>query len=89
MDLIGSLISFFIAVIAAATTGFLPAGFVGLGLSYSFQLTQYLKFLVRMLATFESQMNSVERVRHYMKNIIQEGNEKEVDEDDDVDEHNE
>ena len=54
---IGSLISVFIAIIAAATTSagggtsFLPAGFVALGLSYSFQITTYLKFAVRMIAT--------------------------------------
>ena len=54
---VGSLISVFIAIIAAATTSagggtsFLPAGFVALGLSYSFQITTYLKFAVRMIAT--------------------------------------
>jgi ATP-binding cassette subfamily C (CFTR/MRP) protein 1 len=78
LDLLGSLVSFFIAVVAASTNGFLPAGFVALGLTYSFQLTSYLKFLVRMVATFESQMNSVERVRHYMKNIDKEHTDNEV-----------
>lgn len=72
LDLIGGLISFFIAAIAAATTDFLPAGFVALGLAYSFQMTTYLKFLVRMVATAEAQMNSVERVLHYMNHIDQE-----------------
>eukprot|EP01039_Chlorochromonas_danica_P003955 gene3955-4327_t len=72
LDLIGSLISFFIAAIAAATSGFIPAGFVALGLSYSFQMTTFLKFLVRFLATLEAQMNSVERVMQYMNDIAQE-----------------
>ena len=55
LDLIGSFISFFIAVIACATPGgFIPAGFLALGLSYSFQLTTYLKFAVRMMATMEA-----------------------------------
>jgi ABC-type multidrug transport system fused ATPase/permease subunit len=53
LDLIGSLISFFVAVVAVATLkySFLPAGFLALGLTYSFQMTQYLKFAVRMIAT--------------------------------------
>jgi ABC-type multidrug transport system fused ATPase/permease subunit len=72
LDFLGSCISFFIAVIAASTTGFIPAGFVALGLSYSFQMTTYLKFLVRMVATGEAQMNSVERVMFYMNHIDQE-----------------
>lgn len=72
LDFLGAAVSFFVAVIAAATQGFIPAGYLALGLSYSFQLTQYLKFLVRMIATLESQMNAVERVRHYMTEIAKE-----------------
>ena len=72
LDIMGSAVSFFVAIIAIATSSFIPAGFLALGLTYSFQLNQYMKFLVRMIATFESQMNSVERIRHYMTNIEQE-----------------
>ena len=46
LDFIGSLISFFIAVVAVATNGFLPASYLALGLTYSFQMTTYLKFAV-------------------------------------------
>lgn len=73
LDSIGAFISFFIAVLAASTNGFIPASFVALGLTYSFQLTTYLKFLVRMLSTGEAQMNSVERIKYYMDNIEREG----------------
>lgn len=73
LDLIGALISFFIAVVAAASPGFIPPGFLALALTYSFQLTTYLKFLVRMLAQLEAQLNSVERVKYYMDNIEEEG----------------
>lgn len=70
----GSLVSFFIAAIAAATSSsdFLPAGFVALGLTYSFQMTAYLKYVVRMTAIMEANMNSVERIRFYMNEIDQE-----------------
>jgi ABC-type multidrug transport system fused ATPase/permease subunit len=73
LDFIGSLISLFIAVIAASTSGFIPAGYLALGLSYSFQLTTYLKLLVKMAAFGEAQMNCVERVLFYARNIPQEG----------------
>jgi ATP-binding cassette subfamily C (CFTR/MRP) protein 1 len=74
LDFLGSLISFFVAVIAVATlsTSFISAGFLGLGLSYSFQLVQYLKFTTRIAATLEAQMNSVERIKFYMENIVAE-----------------
>eukprot|EP01038_Epipyxis_sp_PR26KG_P009325 gene9325-12563_t len=79
LDFIGSLISFFIALIAVATpSGFIPAGFLGLGLTYSFLLTNYLKFCVRMVATLEAQMNAVERVKYYMDNIVEEGSGREL-----------
>jgi ABC-type multidrug transport system fused ATPase/permease subunit len=61
------------AVLAAAAPGFIPPGFLALGLTYSFQLTTYLKFLVRMMAQLEAQLNSVERVKYYMDNIEREG----------------
>jgi ATP-binding cassette subfamily C (CFTR/MRP) protein 1 len=73
LDLIGALISFFMAVLASAAPGFIPPGFLALGLTYSFQLTTYLKFMVRMLAQLDAQLNSVERVKYYMDHIEQEG----------------
>ena len=72
LHLIGALISFFIAVLAIASDGVMPASFLALGLTYSFQMTTYLKFAVRMMATAEAQMNSVERIKYYIDNIEQE-----------------
>ena len=72
LDFLGAMVSVFVAVMAIATNGFIPAGFLALGLTYSFQLTQYMKFVVRIVATMESQMNAVERIRHYMTNIEKE-----------------
>lgn len=73
LDFLGAIITFFIAILATLSNGFIPAGFLALGLMYSFQMTSYLKFLVRMLATGEAQMNSVERILFYVENIPQEG----------------
>jgi ATP-binding cassette subfamily C (CFTR/MRP) protein 1 len=42
-------------------------------LAYSFQLTTYLKYLVRISATGEAQMNAVERIKYYTDTIPKEG----------------
>lgn len=74
LDLLGSIVTFFIALIAVVTPrGFIPAGYMALGLSYSFQMTTYLKFCVRMIASLEAQMNSVERIMFYVESVEQEG----------------
>ena len=70
LDILGSLVTVFISALAASTgTSFIPASYVGLGLSFAFQLTQYLRFAVRMSAVNEAQMNSVERVQYYLNNV--------------------
>jgi ABC-type multidrug transport system fused ATPase/permease subunit len=73
LDFLGSLVSFFIALLAVTTTNFIPAGFLAVGLAYSFQLMTYLKFLVRHTANGEAQMNSVERIKYYIDTIPKEG----------------
>ena len=70
LDILGSLVTVFISALAASTgTSFIPASYLGLGLSFAFQLTQYLRFAVRMSAVNEAQMNSVERVQYYLSNV--------------------
>jgi ATP-binding cassette subfamily C (CFTR/MRP) protein 1 len=72
LDVIGGFISFFIAIVAVTTDGFIPPGYLAIGLTYSFQLTSYLKFCVRMMASGEAQMNAVERIKFYIDKIDQE-----------------
>ena len=71
LDILGGCIGAFIGGIAVAThsTGFIPAGFLGLALSYSIEVTNFLKHGVRMIATIEAQMNSVERILYYTDNV--------------------
>jgi len=71
LDFLGGFISFFIGAVAVGTkgSGFIPAGFLGLALSYSIEVTGYLKFGVRMIATVEEQFTSVERVIEYCDDI--------------------
>jgi ATP-binding cassette subfamily C (CFTR/MRP) protein 1 len=74
LDVLGGLMGAFIGGVAVATSssGFIPAGWLGLALSYSIEVTSFLKFGVRMIATVEAQMNSVERVLYYTFNIASE-----------------
>src|SRR5690606_8315465 len=62
LDLIGAVVAFAISAFVTSTGGFIPAGWLGLGLSASFELSQFLRLAVRMAAQAEAQMNSVERV---------------------------
>ena len=71
LDLIGGVICAFIAGLALATIsiGFIPAGWAGLALSFAIEITANLKMGVRMIATIEADMNSVERVMFYSNKI--------------------
>ena len=71
LDFLGGLIGAFIGAVSVATAkyDFIPAGWLGLALSYSIEVTGFLKHGVRMMATIEADMNSVERVLYYTENI--------------------
>lgn len=71
LDIMGGLIGAFVGGVAVATSAsnFIPAGFLGLALSYSIEVTNFLKHGVRMIATVEAQMNSVERILYYSDNV--------------------
>jgi ABC-type multidrug transport system fused ATPase/permease subunit len=71
LDLLGGTVGLIIGAIALGTkdANFIPAGWLGLALSYSIEVTTYLKHGVRMIATVEADMNSVERVLFYTNNV--------------------
>ena len=79
LDLLGALIMFFMGALAVGSQSrdnddsFIPAGYLALGLTYSISLTNILKMVVQNLANLETQFNSVERFRHYTKDIPIEG----------------
>ena len=83
LDLLGGFIGFFVGAIAVGTAqyGFIPAGWLGLALSYSIEVTGFLKHGVRMIATVEADMNSVERVLYYSESIDTEAPEEVPDKD--------
>jgi len=71
LDMLGALIASFIGGIAVGTArhNFIPAGWLGLALAYSIEVTAFLKHGVRMIAVLEADMSSVERVIHYSEKI--------------------
>jgi ABC-type multidrug transport system fused ATPase/permease subunit len=71
LDIMGGLIAMFVGALAVGTleSGFIPAGWLGLALAYSIEVTSYLKFLVQMIARLEADMSSVERIQFYTDNI--------------------
>merc|ERR1712238_578341 len=71
LDILGGCIGAFIGGVAVLTAkdGFIPAGWLGLALSYAIEITGFLKHGVRMIATIEADMNSVERVLYYTQNV--------------------
>ncbi len=75
LDFLGSIVMVFMGALTVSTKsdGFIPAGYLALGLSYSIQITAMLKMAVRVTAALEAQFNSVERFRHYTEKIPIEG----------------
>eukprot|EP00529_Nitzschia_sp_RCC80_P007056 CAMPEP_0113524496 /NCGR_PEP_ID=MMETSP0014_2-20120614/46247_1 /TAXON_ID=2857 /ORGANISM="Nitzschia sp." /LENGTH=1530 /DNA_ID=CAMNT_0000422611 /DNA_START=90 /DNA_END=4685 /DNA_ORIENTATION=- /assembly_acc=CAM_ASM_000159 len=71
LDVMGGLIAMFVGAVAVGTLpyGFIPAGFLGLALTFSIEVTSYLKFGVQMIARLEADMSSVERILYYTDKI--------------------
>jgi len=73
LDVLGGFIGVFVGGLSLITKNSsdisIPAGWIGLALTYSNELSQYLKHGVRMIANIEAEMNSVERIMYYTENI--------------------
>ncbi len=65
LETVGNLLTFMVAVTAVAARDTMTAGFAGLVVSHSLNLTQTLNWLVRMSAELESNIVCVERIKEY------------------------
>lgn len=74
LDFLGGFVQSFIAAIALATLpmNMIPAGFLGLALSFSIEATTYMKQTVRMVTKLEADMSAVERILFYTSDIPEE-----------------
>jgi ABC-type multidrug transport system fused ATPase/permease subunit len=88
LELLGALIVLVAAVTLTSSRLTIPAGIVGLALSYALMVTQSLQFLVRQSVEAENNINSVERSKFYTEQIDQEAPAHVPDVDDKIDSMN-
>ena len=67
LEVIGNLVIFFAALFAVLSRNKLDGGDVGLSLSYSLTVTQYLSWLVTQMSEIETNMVGVERIKEYQE----------------------
>ena len=74
LDFLGGFVQAFIGALALATVNFnlIPAGMLGLSLSFSIEATTFLKQGVRSMSKLEADMSSVERILYYSSDIPEE-----------------
>ena len=72
IDMLGLLLTFIVAVLTVIARFSISPSQIGLALNYIITVQQALGILVRQFTELESDMNSVERVIHYAKNLEQE-----------------
>ncbi|CAF0941211.1 unnamed protein product [Brachionus calyciflorus] len=65
LEFIGTLVTFFACLFAVIARNNLTGGAAGLSISFSLNVAQFLNWLVRMSADFESNITSVERIKEY------------------------
>lgn len=65
IDAVGSLVMFFSGVFVLTSIGKIDAGLAGLSLSYAIAFSESALWVVRLYATVEMNMNSVERLQEY------------------------
>jgi ABC-type multidrug transport system fused ATPase/permease subunit len=67
VDSVGALVSFFAGVFVVLNVGKIDAGLAGLSLTYAITFSDNVLWVVRLYATNEQNMNSVERIREYLE----------------------
>eukprot|EP00948_MAST-09A_sp_MAST-9A-sp1_P001758 g1758.t1 len=69
---LGTLLCFFVLFMAIVLQSSVDVGFLGLALSYTMMLSQFLHMVIFTATETESQMNAVERVKEYIETVPQE-----------------
>lgn len=72
LDIIGNLLVFTVGILVVTSRFSINPSIGGLVLSYILSIVQMLQFTVRQLAEVENNMNSTERVHHYVTNLEEE-----------------
>jgi ATP-binding cassette, subfamily C (CFTR/MRP), member 1 len=69
LEFIGAIIIFIASLFGILTKGSLPAGLVGLSLTYALQISGSLSWCVRQATDAENSMNAIERLIYYCEDI--------------------
>ena len=72
IDMLGLLLTLAVAILTVASRFSISPSQTGVTLSYIIGVQQSLGWLIRQVAELENDMNSVERIIHYAKNLEQE-----------------
>lgn len=66
VDVVGASVSFFAGVFVVLSVGKIDAGAAGLAMTYAVSFTENVLWFVRLYASNEQNMNSVERIKEYL-----------------------
>ncbi|XP_059833182.1 ATP-binding cassette sub-family C member 5-like [Hypanus sabinus] len=69
LDLISIILITVVSAMMVFMHGRIPPAYAGLAISHTVQLTGLFQFTVRLAAESEARFTSVERIRHYIKNL--------------------
>ena len=69
LDVIGSLMSFFVYALAASTDNFIPPSMLLVAITYSNTLPGLCSMFVTVVSNVESAFNSVDRIMHYIQDL--------------------
>ncbi|KAF9404130.1 hypothetical protein BGZ94_004348 [Podila epigama] len=72
VNLLGAFLTFSVVILAVATRNSINPASVGLVLTYLARISGDLNWGVQRLSTLENNMNSAERLVHYINNLVQE-----------------
>ncbi|KAK3062642.1 ABC transporter 7 [Coniosporium uncinatum] len=66
VDVVGAMVSFFSGIFVVLSVGRIDAGAAGLAMTYAVTFTENVLWFVRLYASNEQNMNSVERIKEYL-----------------------
>lgn len=72
LDVIGGIVSFFVAALCAGDPTYISASYLSISLNCAFSLVSYLKRFVSVSADLEASMNSAERIKYYSDTLLSE-----------------
>lgn len=80
LEFLGAFVTFFIIMISITTTDIIKDQYLGICLTYSYQVTMLINIIISMIANLEAMMAAVERLQYYTEHTPSEWANEEDDE---------